>query len=385
MTCRILSLIALVLLLAGGALWTQAGATDLPGAADLPAPPGSSGAADLPGPPGSSGSATAQPAPPIGPSVRTATVQTSTEHRPLQLWGVTRPAEQAQLGFTQPGRIERRPVALGDRVEAGAVLAVLDQRGVRAGLAAAEAQLAGLEVQRAQLATELDRVERLAAEGAVTQQKQDELHSTAEALDRSIEAARVGRDEAARQVSEATLRAPFAGEVVAVLAWPGEVVAAGMPVVVLKGRGAEVLVEVPQAVYSAVATGSAARVQLDGVGRELQGTVASVGHSPAGPGRLFPVVVTLPETVDSGLSAVVVLRLPVEPSLAVPLRAVADPTGGQPAVWAVDEGVVRRVPVSTGDLLEGRVAISGDIDEGDEVVVVGLTSLADGIEVEVLR
>lgn len=361
MTCRLFCLSALMLLVTGGAVWTHAAAIGLP--------PASEG----------------EVAPPASPTVRIATVEVTPAYRTLQLYGVTRAVEQAQLGFTQPGRIASRPVELGAWVEAGGVLAVLDRRGVRAGLEAAEAQLTGLEVQRAQVATELARVERLAAEGAATSQQRDELRSTAEALDASIAGARVGRDEAARQIREATLRAPFPGEVVAVLASPGEVVGAGMPVVVLKGRGAEVLVEVPQSVYASVVPGSSAHVWLGGLGRELTGTVASVGHSPAGPGRLFPVVVSLPEAVDAGLSAIVSLGLPTASSLAVPLRAVADPTGGQPAVWTVRDGVVRRVPVSTGDLVDGRVAISGDIDEGDEVVIAGLVSLADGVEVEIRR
>lgn len=359
-TCRALSLLALGLVLVAGAVWNPAAARN-DGEVTTAAPTRSL------------------------PRVRTAPVEPSPSHRTIDLHGLTRAADRAQLGFTQPGRLARRPATEGDRVERGDALAVLDDAPLRAQLAAAEAQVTGLEVRLDQLQVELDRAERLVEQDALPSQKRDEARSSADALTASLSAARAGRDEAARQVREATLRAPFDGLVMATLASPGEVVGAGTPVLILQGQGGEVVVEVPQALYSSIEPGAPARVRLVALDRELAGTVRSVGRSPAGPGRLFAVVVALEQQVDPGLSAVVELQIPLEPGLAVPLRAIADPTGGRPVVWTVRDGVAREVGVQTGALVDRLVSVDGDLDLGDAVVVAGLVALADGAEVEVVR
>jgi multidrug efflux pump subunit AcrA (membrane-fusion protein) len=86
-----------------------------------------------------------------------------------------------------------------------------------------------------------------------------------------------------------------------------------------------------------------------------------------------------------GMTATVALQVPVQPSLSVPLAAIADPTGTSPQVVTVHGETAHRVAVEVLDLHEGRVAVRGALQTGDEVVVGGHGALADGATVQVLR
>lgn len=194
-------------------------------------------------------------------------------------------ATEIELGFQVPGRIERIAVREGDRVEAGQELAWLDRTELLARLQSAEAQrvaaqarLAELEEgfrpeevaqARANLAAASQRLEdarrsferslRLFEGGAISREQLDReetalavaeaQYQTAkeqlELLERGSRAqtiaaqrALVGQAEAAVAQARAALKgavieAPISGIVSFQHRYPGEVVAAGMPVLTL--------------------------------------------------------------------------------------------------------------------------------------------------------
>ena len=67
--------------------------------------------------------------------VRVAAVETGNVSREIRFSGVLRAAKRAELSFTVAGRMETRPVEIGSRVEAGQLIALLDEQpgGCRAG------------------------------------------------------------------------------------------------------------------------------------------------------------------------------------------------------------------------------------------------------------
>lgn len=321
-------------------------------------------------------------APVVIKTVRTARVQRTELPGAIKLYGVTRASRRATLAFTLGGRLSSRPVLVGDSVKRGQVLARLDRRRLRNTVAATAAELGGVEVQVAQTTRDLGRARQLRRMGALAVQSHERARSRQRALKAGQGAMRVKLREARRVLSEATLRAPFAGIVSAVLAEPGELVATGRPVVLLTGVGTlEAQLEAPESVVTRLRRGQAVTVDLPLAGRRgLSGRIKSVGAAALGPGQLFPVVVTLAEAkgLRPGMTAQVTMHPPARAVLVVPVAAVMNPGGAGPTVFTLRRGRVSRVAVGLGDLRDGRVAVQGKLRRGDHVVVAGHASLVDG-------
>lgn len=347
------------------------------------APPNGRAAVSAAAPDGAGRSAClSQPRP-----VRVTRVEALTTGPQVRLSAVTRATDRARVSFPFGGRLLARPVRVGDRVAAGDVLARLDPEPLRNALAAADAQLAGLNARIAQAARDVRRYERLAASGAMATAEQENAAAGLTTLRAQRRALRAGRDEARRQLEESTAAAPYAGVVAAVLAEPGEVVAPGSPVLLLAGDGGvEVEIEVPETLLGQLHVGAPIPVELPLVGLTgLVGTVRAVGDATVA-GRLFPVLVALPEdpAVRPGVTAEVLFSAGAAPGLAVPVSAVANPSGAAASVLRVRDGRVERVPITTGVLVGDRVAVDGPISDGDLVVVAGHAWLVSDDAVEVM-
>lgn len=184
-----------------------------------------------------------------------------------------------------PGRVQEIAVAEGQAVERDDVVVVLDSTDVDAKLGQAEAALAAAVAQsdkalagareeqirsaQAQLEAAEEqarvaqstfvRLDRLAAEGVIPTQKRDEAEAQAaaakaqqraaeqsltmartatrpedqRAADAQVERARAARAEALSALEETRVRAPLSGEVETRAVEPGEMVAAGSPLLVI--------------------------------------------------------------------------------------------------------------------------------------------------------
>ena len=79
--------------------------------------------------------------------------------------------------------------------------------------------------------------------------------------------------------------------------------------------------------------------------------------------------------------------------LMVPVEAIIDPAGRRPSLFLVPQGAmsgsiasvssVRRVPVTVAGFRGDQVAVDGDLESGDLVVVAGQRGLLDGEEVKI--
>jgi HlyD family secretion protein len=190
------------------------------------------------------------------------------------------------------GRIKELTVREGDHVEAGAVIAVLDDEQVRAReqqaeasvrqaearLATAEAQLAQAQATYAQARWDRDAFSELFRRGLIAEQQARQAQNnertqaaTVVAAKRQVAAEHADADRARAQLEEARANrndlrviAPFAGTVATRTAEPGEVVTAGTPIITLIDLGQVYLrAFVPEGQIGRVRLGQPARVYLD--------------------------------------------------------------------------------------------------------------------------
>ncbi|WP_255683903.1 MULTISPECIES: HlyD family secretion protein [unclassified Xanthobacter] len=202
-------------------------------------------------------------------------------------------SDQVDVSAKLAGRVMEVQVQEGDLASPGQVLARIDSTELQALRAKYLADVAADEastleakatvVQRQAELTlkdaDLERAQRLAKTGAVSQQSLDRAQSerdaakaildasnkTVTARERAVEAAQALVHQIDAQIADATLVSPVRGRVLYRLANPGEVVSAGGKVLTLVNLS-EVYMEIylPSQQAMRVPLGSQARIQLDG-------------------------------------------------------------------------------------------------------------------------
>ncbi len=324
--------------------------------------------------------------------VRTAPVAAASELPSTTYTGVVTSAEEGPLSFAVPGRVAATFAEPGSEVRQGEVLARLDDARYRHARDAAEGSLAELQARLAQAVREEERASRLAKIDAASLEEVERRRSGVATLRSSVDALRAQRDQAAWQLDEAVLRAPFTGIVTTAEIDAGVVVSAGQPVFTLRSMQAlQVEVSLAEADVAKVVPGDRLPVRFPLAGLPpVEGVVQSVSKAASGGTRGFPLVVGLPSgpSLVPGLTARVAVpaRRPDDegpPELTVPLAAVVSPFGDRSRVLRVVEGRSEAVDVTIGATRGTRVAVRGDLAPGDEVVVAGHIGLVPGEPVEV--
>jgi HlyD family secretion protein len=171
------------------------------------------------------------------------------------------------------------PVRRGERVEAGRVIARLDDSIARAQRDAAAAQLEAARAARRQTRPELERVRGLHRSGAVSDQALDRAsRAHEEAIARDLEA-RARLAEAERRLSEHVIVTPVAGVVDQLPFDPGErVPAGGIAAVLLSEDPPWVRVWLPGRVVARLEIGEEAEVDVDGIHGRLRGRVTEIAR-----------------------------------------------------------------------------------------------------------
>lgn len=327
------------------------------------------------------------------PRVRTTTVSAAPKTVVERFSGQVRSADRSAVGFTLSGRLEEVFVETGTRVSRGTIIARLDTEPFENALAEAAAQLEDVSSQLEQSRRDLERARALGQ--GTTAAELEQRRTAVERLEAQKRRARAAVSEAERRLDEATLRAPYAGEVVRRFVDRGEVLSAGSPVVMLSGAEGflEIELALPEGVAGGLSVGTEALVSFP-LSPEIPTVPATVtsraDHAAEGRG-LFEATVTLAREaaatgVRPGMTGEVSLPRPVSSSLrAVDPAALTTQPDGRTTVYAVSDGVVSTRRVELRGVHDADVLVAGDLAVGEEVVVSGHYALGDGLAVEVAR
>lgn len=290
--------------------------------------------------------------------------------------GVVRARTESNLGFRVAGKIAGRLVNAGEAVKTGQPLLKLDPADYLLALQAARA------VQK-QTGLELERVRVLVEKRA---ESRDALERAAAAAESSAAQA----EQLANQAGYTTLYADADGIVMSTLAEPGQVVAAGQPVLVLAKDGLrEAAVDIPEGSLERI-RGRQATAQLylnselsvPATFREISGVADPVARTYQaryvleGQPAHFPLGATVTVRVsESGDGS---------PTMEIPLGSLID-RGDGAAVWVVDPqtSAVEKRAVSIAKLGAETALISRGLQQGELVVALGAQLLNAGEVVQV--
>jgi RND family efflux transporter MFP subunit len=331
------------------------------------------------------------------------------------------PFQEVDVMAKVSGYIKEIKVDIGDRVHEGQLLATLEIPEMQDDLTRAAASI---EEANAELATARDELQRAQSShdmahlsyarvldvskkepGLVPQQDVDEAHSRDLVAEAQVSAAksRIAECQQRILVSEAerarvktlyqyaVITAPFTGVITKRYANSGSLIQAGtssqaMPVVRISENGLlRLALPVPESAVPIVHLGGTVNVRVSALNRTFPGRIARFADKVDEATRTMKTEADVPNpslVLVPGMYAEVKLTTEERRNaLSVPVEAV-DGSGSSARVFAVENGQIRIVPVSLGLDTAREIEIrSGDIKDGDEVVVGSRSGLKDGAKV----
>lgn len=301
--------------------------------------------------------------------------------------GEVRARIESRLGFRVGGKIVQRSVDVGAAVKRGQVLMQLDPQDLRLGQSAAQAQLRAAETARDLAQAELKRYQELRAQNFVSAAVLDARQAAYKQAQASVEAAQATYRNQSNQAGYASLVADADGVVTGIDAEVGQVVAAGTPVVrVARTDEKDVVIGVPEDRVDELRKAETVSVRLWAApGKEIAGKVREVSPVADPATRTYTVKVAVPAQpeIRLGMTAAVRFASRGGTALRVPLTALVHDKGGS-AVWVVEQGVVKLVPVQVGPPAGNDVVVASGLRPGQTVVTAGVHLLKNGQKVRIL-
>lgn len=208
----------------------------------------------------------ADPAPAsAGPQVPVVAVGAQAVAGSAEFDGSLQAVRQSVLSAQASGRIATLSVKAGDRVKAGQVLAVIDDRATQAGVAQAQAGVAQAQASLANAKAAYERTKELRAQGFIAQAALDSALAQYRAAEAGAAAARAGQTQASVAQGFTRLTAPYDGWVLATHAEAGALAMPGAPILtVYAPQPIRAVVHVPASQQPLALSASQVEVQLPG-------------------------------------------------------------------------------------------------------------------------
>ncbi len=299
----------------------------------------------------------------------------------IAITGTVRLKRETQLGFSTPGRIAAIAVLEGQPVAAGQMLARLDPTGLDAASASARAEAVRTEADRQRMAV-------LLGKGWVTR-------SRMESADAAAVAARARVTQTGFDARLGRIVSPAAGVVLRRAAEPGQIVAAGTPVVTIGELASGYVLRLPVSDedLAHIRPGTRAEVTLPALSpAPIVAQVSEIGARGDDRTGTFLVELRLPPLpgMRSGLIGNARLATGVTSAagpVTVPASAVFAARAGEGFVYVYrpGSGTVAARLVQLGDLGDGGIEVTAGLQAGEQVARTGVDRLRDGTTVTVSK
>ncbi len=337
--------------------------------------------------------ACSKPAPQADPvrAVKVMKVGTSGVQAVHEYAGEVRARVESRLGFRVAGKIVKRQAEVGQRVKVGQILAQIDPQDYKLAFEAGSALVAAAATNRDLAAADYKRFAALKDQNFISGAELERRETTLKAAQAQLEQAQAQLKSQSNQTGYANLVADVAGIVTAVEAEPGQVVAAGTPVVRIAQDGArDVVFNVPEDRLRDTLVGTAVTVKQWAQEGQSQGRVREVAASADPATRTFPIKVAvdakeapaLGSTVyvypASGFAGVQVIKLPTSALFQ---------SGKASHVWVLDTQsmTVKSTPVQVATADGNEAVIESGLQTGMQVVTAGVHVLAAGQKVTIYK
>jgi len=308
----------------------------------------------------------------------------------LPLSGSLAPLSSATIKSKVSGVVEATTLQEGMAVQAGQVLARIDQADLRARLQQQQAMLDEAQAKLTMASKNESNSQALLKQKYISQNAFDATQNTVELARANVKSALAMVELARIALNDGVIKAPIDGVISKRHVQAGEKLALDMPVYSIVNLSQLILeAQVPASEIPRVKVGQDVRFRVDGFAqRDFHGQVARINPATEAGSRAMLVYIAV-RNEDSALRAgmfakgnIVTDRSAVAPI--VPLAAIRTDKQGQQIVYKVEQGKLVAQPITIGlrNEEEGYAEVSEGLAQGAHVIVSRLDSLKPGAAVK---
>ncbi len=326
--------------------------------------------------------------------------------------GTTRAVNRAVMRSQISGRVDYLPLKLGQAVKKGQLLAELYNPEAAPAARSARVRWQQLQDQQGQQLRDFERISALYEQGQASRQDFEQARTALNSANDAALGAESEYQRASGLDQERQIRAPFQGVITSISTDVGEVVSPGQALLQVADPSAvELEVVVSSAIATSVKPGHTVTVRLpmqSGVQRNVQTNVSTnvstnapinrtslnsaditarvTEVSPFRDRTALPSVVLEfdSKVVTSGTAVSAQFKMPVGQAFVVPSNALVR-QGMRVIVYRLTaSNTVEPVAVTLGAVQTEGIQISGELDDGDRIIVTGSQRLFHGASVQVM-
>ena len=309
-------------------------------------------------------------------AVSVATAEMRSTSGKLNLVGTAMPDKEVTIAAEASGKIVQANFKLGDFVDAGSVLAKVDDTYKR--LAFETAQLNYNKYK-----DDYERYQTLRQGDAVTETQLRDMKM-------GYENAKIQLENAQKQLDDTKIVAPFSGYITAKSTEVGAFVNMGMPIAGIADISKlKVTLSVSESNVYQLQKGQTVNVSTDIYPDMIyRGSIANI--SPRGNStHTYPIEIMIDNNSKSPLKAGTYVNVRVDLGedgkfLMIPRDAIVSSVK-DPSVYVVNDGIAQLTKISTGQNHDSYLAVTSGLKSGDQVVTNGQINLIDGANITVIK
>lgn len=306
----------------------------------------------------------------------------------VEATGVVEAHQEVTVYPEVSAKVLRIEADLGDTVEKGAPLLLLDDELISLRVKQIRAQIAKLTAICEDAQKNLKRKEKLFRRKTVSESDLDQAILADQTNRGLLQEAEAQLDMALYDLGHATVRSPIHGSVAERFLEVGSLASPQTPVArIVNSDTVRVEVGLIDDEVKRVRVGQEVDLQVDAFPDEaFVGRVTAVGSQADAQTLTFPVRVEWENPAGRLLPGMIArLSIKVEHHagvLVVPREIIRD-EGGRLAVFSVEDSVARKRFLTLGPGSKEKVIVSSGLEVGDRVVIVGHEILDDGLKVQI--
>ncbi|MCZ6499046.1 MAG: efflux RND transporter periplasmic adaptor subunit [Gammaproteobacteria bacterium] len=341
-----------------------------------------------------------EPAPKPPRPVKAMEISAPSEFTEGSLPGRARAGQEVNLSFRVSGQLQEFPVSVGDKVNTGTSLAMLDPSDFQQLVNSTQSQMQAAQAGFRRAEADYERLLNVQREdpGATSQRAvdfalsaRDQARSAVSALEATVQTAR-------DRLSYTELKAPFNSEVAETYVENFQTVVAMQPILrLVDSTSIEMTVSVPENRIGYADYVASITVTFDALpGIEIPASIKEIGREATQATRTFPLTLIMdqPENGEilAGMAgdATFQVRLPESAGrTGITIPAAAAFAGADikvTNVWVIDgsTNTLSRRQIEVGEVTTSGLLVTSGLEPGEWIVTAGTHSLSDGQEVSIV-
>jgi RND family efflux transporter MFP subunit len=328
-------------------------------------------------------------------AIKTITVKEQAAEKIRKFSGLVAAVDSSGLSFEVGGQVKSVEVDIGDRVRKEQLLAALDPEPYQLEVDGIQAELRKARDNVNKTKAEFERQKRIFEQGAGAERFVEVTEYNYKAARSEVKLQRARLDQAKRDLRKTKLLAPYDGTIAWRAVEPNEEVRAGQKILEINATGKmEVELAVPETTIDRINIDDLATITFPTLpGESATGRISYIGAA-AVKANAFPVKAELinpNEQVKPGMTAEANLVIKKESRMygyVVPLQAfLPSPEANRGHIFLYDPetSTVKKTAVRTRGTTNKELIIYEGLEAGDIIAVAGVSFLADGLEVKLMK